>query len=938
MPSGVQSSTSRSPTGSISPVTGVGAPGAKREHRRRRLRGLELPVGKTDGSDERCRPDWALADRPTEPAQRARRRRSRGEPRSHRRSTAASRRSRASPGPRRPARGSDGTAAAVKRSAGGWSATEANPISSGLARDVLDRDRPRGAPGLAAGAAEPQRRRLDDELGFRGGSRVDETRALAGHGCRRPKRPTPTRTALSSLGLRSGRACATSAAAPATTAAAALEPVAVAKRARSLRPGRASIGREAHSGRDDVRPHPPIECESSRGEGRDTAGGPVSDRAGRVERDRDLVAVAQAVHGFAPGWACNGDHGQSSALVEVEGAGGQICAVDEQRGRARGLRVRRLAGERRAVRGDERGAAGYATDAVRVEEVAELDPPGLRVGRGVVNRRARVRGGRTRRGSGPSPFGRRPGCGQARRRRFRLLRISLACASKTARRVSSAPTLKRVGRGARGADAAEAEAGVPVVSGRRDDEGPEIACARDGAGLGAVREGGERLDHRREGDLAPHRSWRRRRSGRPRARGPRSAGRRAPRSPCLPRSCCQPRTRNGTMRAPGATRRASPAIRVPWVSSRPCPSGLGSGAASRLRRRSHEPVPHSAAETGPGGDRPPCPGARSHAPAVESAQRDSGRAPAAAPRLSVLRPDTPPGRDRSPRRADCARARRPPGRRGCAEKPLSTWVKTSRGWMATPRSRSEARRRVLHRLDVRNPLLLIRGRRPFDAAARSGPRPRARRGSTIAARADLGLRAVPEDGVPRAGRGACGRLACSLHRAGEKESRGDRRDSGRASDVRASSGRRRIRIERKILRIGDGCGIPGRGGDHHCVIGAELERRESRVRKRRPELRVRGHAADDGDSLECRPAPPLRSSARRGRGRSPADSSRRGRRAARSSSSALQVPNGVEQGGLQPGEGEVQARDARDRKAVGLRVSLAGEPVDRRTAGVAEPE
>ena len=51
-----------------------------------------------------------------------------------------------------------------------------------------------------------------------------------------------------------------------------------------------------------------------------------------------------------------------------------------------------------------------------------------------------------------------------------------------------------------------------------------------------------------------------------------------------------------------------------------------------------------------------------------------------------------------------------------------------------------------------------------------------------------------------------------------------------------------------------------------------------------------------------------------------------------------QVPHRVEQCGLQAGEGEVQARDAGDGEAVRLRVALAGEPVDRGSAGVAEPQ
>src|SRR6185436_17559280 len=51
-----------------------------------------------------------------------------------------------------------------------------------------------------------------------------------------------------------------------------------------------------------------------------------------------------------------------------------------------------------------------------------------------------------------------------------------------------------------------------------------------------------------------------------------------------------------------------------------------------------------------------------------------------------------------------------------------------------------------------------------------------------------------------------------------------------------------------------------------------------------------------------------------------------------------EVADGVEQRGLQPGEREVETGDPCDREAVGLGVSLPGEPVDRGAAGVAQPE
>ena len=119
-----------------------------------------------------------------------------------------------------------------------------------------------------------------------------------------------------------------------------------------------------------------------------------------------------------------------------------------------------------------------------------------------------------------------------------------------------------------------------------------------------------------------------------------------------------------------------------------------------------------------------------------------------------------------------------------------------------------------------------------------------------------------------------------------------------STHARASSGRRRVGIERKILRKGDGRCIPGRRGDHRRVVGAERERRERRIRKGRAKLRVRGDAADDRD-----PGEPC-SLRRLGRALDEGAHDRaliaRGEvGAARSSSSGAQVPHRVEQCGLQ---------------------------------------
>src|SRR5688500_13934483 len=63
------------------------------------------------------------------------------------------------------------------------------------------------------------------------------------------------------------------------------------------------------------------------------------------------------------------------------------------------------------------------------------------------------------------------------------------------------------------------------------------------------------------------------------------------------------------------------------------------------------------------------------------------------------------------------------------------------------------------------------------------------------------------------------------------------------------SGARRIRIQVKVPRIRKAPAVPPGGGDHRRVVGAERERREPRLRQRRPQLRVRRDPADDRDRL-----------------------------------------------------------------------------------------
>src|SRR4051812_34842781 len=75
----------------------------------------------------------------------------------------------------------------------------------------------------------------------------------------------------------------------------------------------------------------------------------------------------------------------------------------------------------------------------------------------------------------------------------------------------------------------------------------------------------------------------------------------------------------------------------------------------------------------------------------------------------------------------------------------------------------------------------------------------------------------------------------------------------RAAIVRRTASRMRLRrgtrIQGKVVGVRDGVDVPRRGRDHRGVVGAERERRERGVRKRRAKLGVRRDAADDGDAV-----------------------------------------------------------------------------------------
>src|SRR5919198_2649255 len=157
------------------------------------------------------------------------------------------------------------------------------------------------------------------------------------------------------------------------------------------------------------------------------------------------------------------------------------------------------------------------------------------------------------------------------------------------------------------------------------------------------------------------------------------------------------------------------------------------------------------------------------------------------------------------------------------------------------------------------------------------------------------------------------------------------------SASRPSAGRLRVRIERKILGVALGLDEARGRGDHRRVVGAERERRERGAGQRGTELRVGRDAADDGDLLRAGRLGGLERAADEraddralvARGEIGAPPLELGGR---------EVADGVEKCRLQPREGEVESRDARDREGVGLRIALAREPVEGGAARIAEAE
>ncbi len=87
-----------------------------------------------------------------------------------------------------------------------------------------------------------------------------------------------------------------------------------------------------------------------------------------------------------------------------------------------------------------------------------------------------------------------------------------------------------------------------------------------------------------------------------------------------------------------------------------------------------------------------------------------------------------------------------------------------------------------------------------------------------------------------------------------------------------------------------------------------------------------------------RSAPRLRAAVPRARGRSRAGRRRRGPRAPPLELSVGEVAAGVEEGGLQPREGEIEPGHPGDRKRERVGVAVSGEAVDDRASRIPEPE
>src|SRR5919197_4241201 len=208
-------------------------------------------------------------------------------------------------------------------------------------REVPHDERLPRFPARAAGAADREARRLDGELGGRGGARVDAAGALRGHWRRGERarrlgeegperRGVQRRPRLGEEGRRPGddgrrRARAVDRA--------------VGGRAGGVRAGLG--GGQGDPRRDELRLHPPVEGEPGRGERRHLTSARIRCRADAADRDAGARAAPQPDEDRAGGRFRDVDNRDRRALVEA-GRAAREAAVDEDgRGSsARGVRHR----------------------------------------------------------------------------------------------------------------------------------------------------------------------------------------------------------------------------------------------------------------------------------------------------------------------------------------------------------------------------------------------------------------------------------------------------------------------------------------------------------------------------------------------------------------------------------------------------------------------
>src|SRR5262245_34349885 len=150
-------------------------------------------------------------------------------------------------------------------------------------------------------------------------------------------------------------------------------------------------------------------------------------------------------------------------------------------------------------------------------------------------------------------------------------------------------------------------------------------------------------------------------------------------------------------------------------------------------------------------------------------------------------------------------------------------------------------------------------------------------------------------------------------------------------------GERRVRIERKVARVRKRLDEPRARCDHRRVVGAELQRDESRVGERRAELGIRRDSADDRDAWQVGR---LRRLAEAADERLHDRALVRGGEIRRAALGLLrpELACGVQQRGLESREREVETRYARHGEVECTRIALLRETVDRCPAGIAETE